>query len=85
VGKRVLQPNTPSRAGVKDRVREHQFASPRADIELDHVDPDLERRVKRRQRIARRQRAGASVPDSLTRACAHLGDTIERDYRRAHR
>jgi hypothetical protein len=69
---------------MKDRVREHQFAAPRADIEFDHVDSDLERRVKRRQRIAWRQRAGASVPDSLT-ARTHLRATIASQCRRAHR
>jgi hypothetical protein len=46
VGERVVQSNAPAHARVKHRVREHQLAAPWADIELDHVDPDLQRRVK---------------------------------------
>jgi len=42
-----------------------------ADVELDHVDPDLECRVERRQRVGRGERARASMPDPRTVVPGH--------------
>jgi len=46
-------------------VRQHELAFPRANIELDHVHADLNRGVKRGERIPPCERAGAAVADPV--------------------
>src|SRR5450631_1492299 len=76
VSERVMKSHAVAPAGVDHRVREHQLAAPLADIELNHVDPDPERRVKRRQRVPRRKRAGTPMPDPLTVVPAHPAERV---------
>ena len=65
VRERLTQKHASTAASVEDRVREHQLAAARPQIELDHVDADLTSRVERRECVRRRERARATVSDSL--------------------
>jgi hypothetical protein len=52
-------------------VGEHEVPGRGADVEFDDVDPDLQSGVKRLERVGRRQGAGSSVADALTRLHWH--------------
>src|SRR5438874_10599567 len=73
---RIRQPHVAATPRVQDRVRQHQFAVALAEVELDDVDPHLPGRVERSQRVSRRQRARATVPDPLTGAVHPEHDVI---------
>ncbi len=61
---RFVSRSLPGEPRIKERVREHQLTPRGPDVELDHVDADLQRGVKCGERVGRGQRAGAS-PDPI--------------------
>ena len=71
MGQRFVEPKVAATASVENRMREDQLTSPGADIELDHVDADAERGVKRVERVGGSQRTGSAVPDPLTAIGIH--------------
>ncbi len=83
VGQGVSETDGAAPAGVQDGVGQDQLAAPLADVELHHVDADLERGVEGGQRVGRRQGAGASVADPLAGRMQHaVNDASWRQRRR---
>ena len=64
---RLTQADVSTTPSLEHRVREHQLAVPGPDVELDHVDPDLDGGIERGQGVCRRQRAGAAVTNPFAR------------------
>jgi hypothetical protein len=46
-------------------VRQRKVTADGADVELDHVDPELERGIERRERVALHHRVRPAVTDPL--------------------
>jgi hypothetical protein len=64
VGEGLVQPDLAVAACVEHGVRDHELAAPLAHVELDHIDPDVERRIEGLEAVRRRERAGAAMSDS---------------------
>ena len=65
---RLIQREVAILPGIEDGVRKDELTSPRTNVELNHVHADLQRRVKRFERVGGRERARSPVPDPLAEA-----------------